>query len=335
MSLGGMKIWNKDRTSWKFDATCTAPAILGYGYYNTVYYTTTLNLGIKIPEGSDYYLWLATHAAMDYLVERSQWTPRGVYYYTTRLDSNRNVLIDSHNEYGVFGHVSSNYYSLFTFPLPDKTGKGGLKFIHGNSFSTISDISKFSFLKWKGDIDLRSGWTPSSIDSSITPNNTIVFFYLDNETVTVHKDFDGVYRLYSSGLGEYYGVVKAKVIIFGDGGIKKSRAGVRVHNPKTKEIVFDSANEIMVSPKVITMVNKGLGEYTTVPGVARPMITPTQIGGEYYAGWFGSIGVNSNGTQIAPQRGRSYYVRASHGPHWLEIKEIPVMVLDAENYFNF
>ena len=79
----------------------------------------------------------------------------------------------------------------------------------------------------------------------------------------------------------------------------------------------------------------------SIKGIRRPMVARGSVGARYFstsnAGWFCDIGLRSNGFQLSTTE--QIFAKT----YWLDsdlkfasfISEQPVMVLDAENYFNF
>lgn len=220
--------------------------------------------------------------------------------------------------------------------MPSRSGRGGLLVKGGNVFASISDVSRFMTVAWKGDIALRSGWLSTHIDPSFGFNDTMVFFYQPDPAVTVSKVAlsKNSYQLYNASGGEFGGTVNAKVVIFKSRSLTRSRAGLRLYNAQ-REMTFDSGNEILILGGLIKFKDVEINDYRHIEFVSRPMIMPDYIGAEYNNRWFADVTLKNNGYALAPAWGYSWYDGSAGGGRTYATTENPIMVIDAANYFTF
>lgn len=342
MSRYGIEVFRRDGTSIVLDHQTTVTKILGMGSKASSY--GEWNTGITIPTGHEYCLWMSSFAWLEYVVGRnggrSQWTPGRHAYNRAYLDANRVLKVNSVN-YNTA--LPASYYGVYTWPVGTVRGNYGVQFFGANNISGINDISQFTCLLFKGEIDIYNGWLPSHINAGFTPNKVICFFYTEDANKTIVTDTLGnvdnppavrSYRVFASGSGET-SPIRAKVCIFGNGALKKDNYGLEIYSSQSHSLVYNSGYDMLARPKLTLLSGMALGEKKRVPGISRPMYAPCNIGGLYSNHWQVKVWINSNGTQIGPSWGDAVYQPASYGPDTYFVGDIPILLLDAADYFRF
>ncbi|MBA5234738.1 hypothetical protein H2Y56_21905 [Pectobacterium aroidearum] len=344
MSVGGIRITNKDGSRWVFDHTCTIPALLGEHNQGGGYPPNVYNTGIVIPENYSYYVWMGSTVSLQYRIEknggRSQRTPWLYSYNRMSLNEKRELIIS--NDY--YGGVSFGAVSVFVMPENKIRGSAGVRVAKDSSISSITDVDGFAFVAWKGDVELFGGWTPSLVDPELNMYNCLVFFYTTDPNITIFKGAtiiwnngnNNAYYLFNATGSQYGGSIKAKVVIFSNKKLRKTKAGLRIYSRITKKLIYDSGNEIMVSPKFISFKDSKRDEFTSIPDVKRPMYTAMSIGSGYENHWFvSSLTLASDGYKLAVRWGMAGYDAASFGATTYQHADSKLIILDAENYFVF
>lgn len=345
----GIKIFLKNSPSYNLDKNCTS-MLISEVLYKNVYAKT----GLYVPENHDYYAYLSAACGfwdefdetaanvivgsldpIPYLDEKRQLCfKNGKYAYDFSTDRRVDVV-----GYG-------QQLVLLTWPKPKPTDGYGILLNGTNSFFYINQNDKLANVIWKGDIEIsKKGWKVNNIDSSLSLSNSFIFFYCEDETVSIGRsdalNHRGqiIYVPYDHNGSVSSRIVKVKVVIFGTGKIKTSKYGLRIYN--NKKIVYDSGNEILINPKLVSFNDSAIGQMKSIEGIKRPMFPIVSIGADYYlqqnGGWFCEIGLRSNGRQLSTTVQKTFKV------WWLEnilpidsyVSEQKVMVLDAENYFKF
>ncbi|MCB5311898.1 hypothetical protein [Yersinia intermedia] len=328
----GLRIRNPDGSSFIFNEKTTMSKILGSGSKGLTFgewYT-----GIQVPVGHDYVLWLSSYAWINYNVSNSQWVPSGYAYNQPYLDGNRVLRVNSVN-YNTA--IPATHYGVFSWPQGHAPGRYGLRVNGKNNFSSISDVSSFSVLLWKGEVDIYNGWLPQAINSAFTMDRVVCFFYTTDQSKTICMSpdpGDRVYKVWNVNGGQSGGAIRAKVCIFGNGPIVKAKYGLQIRN-SAGQVVYNSGTEIFAKPVLTSLANLSLGQLRSVPGITRPMYAPSNIGALYSYPWQVDVWVNSNGYQLCPAWGWSKNQPKSHGPYTYYVSDIPILSLDASDYFNF
>lgn len=347
MSVGGIRITNKDGSRWVFDNTCTIPALLAatvHRGYSDNHYPKNYNTYITIPEDYSYYIWIDQPIWLDYRTAknggRTQWTPSRYEYNRVSLNEKREIIVSS----DFYSGARFGLLSVFITPENKTRGTAGVRVGQDSAISSITNIDSFSFVAWKGEIELSAGWTPKLVDPELNMDNCIIFFYMQNPNVTIYKGAtvlwkdrnNNAYYLYNTTGGQYSGSVKAKVVIFANKKLRKTRAGLRIYSKITKELVYDSGNEIMVSPKFISFKDAKRDEFNTIEGVKRPMYSAMSLGSGYDNHWYvRQLALACNGYQLAVRWGMAGYDAASFGATTYQHADNQTIILDAENYFVF
>ncbi|HDL7749241.1 TPA: hypothetical protein PXP51_001580 [Yersinia enterocolitica] len=343
MSGYGLKVFRPDGTSIVLDNTTTMTKIVAMGSKTLTY--GEWNTGVTIPEGYDYFLWMTSNAWLNYIVvrhgRRSQWTPGGQAYNRVHLDTNRVLKVNSVN-YNTA--VLATYYSVCIWPTATPQGRYGVQFYGADHLSGISDVSQFSCLLFKGEVDIYNGWLPSHINPAFTPNNVMCFFYTEDASKTISVRAVRRYRtpatmegfgVFNVGGGASATPVRAKICLFGQGPLNRSQYGMEIYSRLNGSVVYNSGYDILARPRLVTLAGAELGAMRPVDGVRRPMYAPCNIGGLFSHPWQVEVWVNSNGTQIGPAWGTAFYKEASTGAYTYFIAPVPIMVLDASDYFHF
>lgn len=329
MSSYGLKINNPDGTSFIFNENTTIPKMMGSGYYGGGTAAKTIATGIYIPEGYNFYLWVNPGGWIDYKVSGSQWTPTGAFYHQGVLDGNRQVIIQSS-----WSQVLANWWAVFAYPVATKGSYGLSLNGNGSAMFRISDVSTFTKVAWKGDITISSGWKPSSI-GNFDFNTTMIFFYTTDINISVCKDGPSQsYKLYKNGGGEYSGSITVKMVVFSNGIMNRGKYGLRIYSPQNGSLVYDSSNQILVNPQLVTFPQT-LYSLISVPSISRPMYLPSSIGGFFSNQYMVDVAVVSNGYQVAAGWGTGNKQSASHGGNILSVSPNAVICIDAQDYFNF
>ncbi|MEN3259949.1 DUF6453 family protein [Sodalis endosymbiont of Spalangia cameroni] len=328
----GLRITNANGSSFLFNERCTLPQILGSGYKGTTWKGNTWCTGVSVPERWNWYLWLNQPCLLDRSRGGGSWRPTNPLPCVPYLNEQRQVCWRQDN----VNYNNSNWWAVYAWPMPSRSGRAGLLVKGGNVFASISDVSRFMTVAWKGEIALRSGWLPTHIDPSFGFNDTMVFFYQPDPAVTVSKVAlsKNSYQLYNASGGEFGGTVNAKVVIFKSRPLIRSRAGLRLYNAQG-EMTFDSGNEILILGGLIKFKDVEINDYRHIEFVSRPMIMPGYIGAEYNNRWFADVTLKNNGYALAPAWGYSWYDGSSGGGRTYATTENPIMVIDAANYFTF
>lgn len=329
MSSYGLRVNNPDGSSFIFDENTTIPKLMGSGKYEGGGALSSVPTGVYIPEGFNYYLWVNPGGWINYSVSGSQWTPDGAFYHYPQLDGARQVIIKSS-----WRQVLANWWAIYAYPTSAK-GTYGLSFRgSGSAMFRISDVSTFTKVVWKGEIQISSGWRPSSI-GNFDFNTTMIFFYTTDPNISVCKEAPTQsYKLYKNGGGEYSGSITVKLVIFANAAMNRGSYGLRIYSPTNGSLVYDSSNEILVNP-VLVNFPQALYSFTAVTGIARPMYLPSSIGGFFSNKYMVDIAVVSNGFQVAAGWGTGKRQEASHGGDILSVSPNPVICIDAQNYFRF
>ena len=348
----GIKVFTKTGTAYNLDSKCTTMSIAG-ALGSNVYPET----GLYVPEGYNYYAHLSepcgfwsfgTDSTNATIIDASS---DPIAY----LDQNRQLCFKN-GEYGrnswskypdeVYLHPQQQLV-LLTWPKSIKANGHGILFNGVSSFFQINQYSNFTNVVWKGDIEISNqGWRVSDIDPSLSNYNSFVFFYCDDPTISIGKDFERRHYDVSGYVPfDHNGhvsnrTIKVKVVIFGVGHIKTSKFGLRIY--KNKNVVYDSCNEIFINPVFTSFERYSLGQWQSINGIKRPMHATVSVGASFFNGnknqnWVCDIGVRSNGYQLSTSEQRIHKV------FWFEselnygfyISAQKVLVLDAENYFNF
>lgn len=342
MSRYGLEVFRPDGTSIVMDNQTTVAKIVGMGGKASSY--GEWNTSVTIPVGYEYFLWMSKYAWLEYIVARnggrSQFTPNRHAYNQPYLDANRVLKVNSVN-YNT--SIPASYYGVYTWPKETVQGHYGVQFFGVNNISGINDISLFSCLLFKGEIALYNGWLPSHVNPAFTPDRVMCFFYTEDTHKTLSTNAAGRYRrptivqsykVFDVGGGGSSTDLRAKVCIFGNGTLQRSHYGLEIYNANST-LVYNSGYDILARPKMVSLSGLALGEKRSIEGVTRPMYAPCNIGGLYTQHWMVDVWVNSNGTQIGPAWGHAIYKSASFGHDTYFTGDIPIMVLDATDYFHF
>lgn len=346
----GIKVFSKTGPSYNLDSNCTAMFITGV--IDQFVYPKT---GLYVPEGYDYYAHLS-HACgfADEFDENDGNVIVASADPIAYLDERRQLCFrNGKNAMGNTTHYPSevNFNSrqqlvLLTWPKPSQTNGYGILFNGVNSFFQINQTTNFSNVIWKGDVEIsNNGWRIQNINPSLTHFNSFIFFYCEDPTVSIGRSWqlgdrdDMIYVPYDHNGGVSNRNVKAKAVVFGTSAIKTSKYGLRIY--QNKLVVYDSCNEVLINPKFARFDNYQIGQMRSINGVKRPMCARVCIGAQYQifsnGGWFCDIGVRSNGYELSTTIQKTFKVwwMESDLPFNSFVSEQPIMVLDAENYFNF
>ena len=346
----GIRVFSKTGPSYDLDGNCTAMSIIGALASNV-----TTETGLYVPEGYDYHAHLsdpcgfdtyfsneinsdviyASIAPVPYLDDRRQLCFKNGKYARDYFGSPSEVTV-----------ISDQQLILLAWPKPTKASGNGILFNGVNSFFQINQNTNFTNVVWKGDIEISSdGWMVQNIDPNLSHHNSFVFFYCEDPTISIGRRWRGgdrgkmVYAPYDHNGYLSKRTIKVKAVVFGISSIKKSKYGLRIY--KKNRVVYDSCNEVLINPVITSFEKYPLGQMQSIKGIRRPMVARGSVGARYFstsnAGWFCDIGLRSNGYQLSTTEQIFYKT------YWLDsdlkfssfISEQPVMVLDAENYFNF
>lgn len=346
----GIRVFSKTGPSYDLDGNCTAMSIIGALASNV-----TTETGLYVPEGYDYHAHLSDPCGFDtyfsneinsdviytsiapvpYLDDRRQLCFKNGKYARDYFGSPSEVTV-----------ISDQQLILLAWPKPTKASGNGILFNGVNSFFQINQNTNFTNVVWKGDIEISSeGWMVKNIDPNLSYHNSFVFFYCEDPTLSIGRRWrDGdrgkmVYAPYDHNGYLSKRTIKVKAVVFGISSIKKSKYGLRIY--KKNRVVYDSCNEVLINPVITSFEKYPLGQMQSIKGIRRPMVARGSVGARYFstsnAGWFCDIGLRSNGYQLSTTEQIFYKT------YWLDsdlkfssfISEQPVMVLDAENYFNF
>lgn len=336
VSRYGLEVFRPDGTSVVMDNKTTVAKIVAMGSLESS--VGEWNTGVTIPPGHDYFLWMSSYAWLEYVVVenggKSQWTPARQAYNQSYLDTNRTLKVYSVNYNTI---IPGSYYGVYIWPAAGSVGGYGIQFMGVNNFTGISNISQFSCLLFKGEVDINDGWLPSSINPAFAADQVMCYFYTEDtsKTICISPDpHDRRYRVfYVNGGGG--ATIRAKVCIFGSGALTRNKYGLEIYSKQNGSVVYNSGYDILARPQLVPLTNTPLGSMRSVEGIARPMYAPCNIGAMYSYPWQVYVWVNSNGTQIAPAWGWARNQPASNGPLTYFVSNIPIMVLDAANYFKF
>ncbi|WP_392559803.1 hypothetical protein [Orbus mooreae] len=350
ISSFGMRVYNDNGSSFIFDEHCSACKILGVFKYYPRTYDISRRTGIYVPEGYQEAIGFSSQSVVFSDSSSGYLKYHGLGDMSYYLDEDRQIILES----GSKGTTSGNKIgekqdcTVFAWPIT-ASGNYGLSFSGYDNFSKITDMSDFSFLLYSGEVDINpGGWVPSSIDKSYDFDNTVIFFYWENPHASLVKyyDFslwdgsiiDKKYVFYDQNGNGVSEIIKAKIVIFGKGSANKSKYGIRFFGNSGGDY-FDVNDGVLIRPTFFSMGTQSLYDFKGVPGVNRPMILPTTIGG-YAKGWqidraYWELGVANNGFQLAPSPAKRKYVYYNRFDPLYVVSDYPVLVLDAENYFNF
>ena len=346
----GIKVFTKTGPAYHLDGNCSSMFIsgaLGSGVYPKT--------GLYVPNGYDYYAHLS-HACG--FVDEFDDTGANVIVASmdpvAYLDEHRQLCFkNGKNAKGSISHSTSDVFLndrqqlvLLTWPKPIGANGHGILFKGVNSFFQINQNTNFSNVIWKGDVEITNkGWRVQNINPSLTHYNSFIFFYCEDPTITIGRSWklndrdDMIYVPYDHNGGISQRAVRAKALVFGVSAIKTSKYGLRIY--KNKQIAYDSCNEVLINPVFTRFDKYSVGQMQSITGIRRPMCARVCIGAQYTSGsrggWFCDIGLRSNGYQLSTtiQKAFSVWYLETELPINSFISEQPVMVLDAENYFNF
>lgn len=332
------------------DENSTSLAICAFQYGNIKEKTD-----VYIPQG---YKWYANLSAAC----RFQAEPDGRYGLRISasiesigyLDQNRQLCFKkgvNARGYDVQTVTQTQQLIVMAYPSTEAKQNYGIAIGGMDNFFIADNKVQFANVVWKGDIILGCGetWLVSYIDKSFNASNTVVFFYCQDPSVSVGQIFKYDtnvmgYTLYDHDTGEIsYTKANVKCVVFKVSDIKLSNYGIAIFNSCGKQ-VYDSSSEILQNPNFYKFNNTRLGEMVSIPGIKRPMFPVTCIGAKYELGngndtggiW--DISLRSDGFRVST----TCQLTIDEGfPRWSDINftqfisGIPVMFIDAENYFNF
>lgn len=354
----GLQIYNNDGSSFVFDSSCSVCKILGHFYYhprNANGYNR--KTGIYIPNDYDFYVSFSRQSC--YFDGDKRWNG-GTYWGITGasdlfyyLDENRQIILTPGDKAwgsGVGDGTIAVRQDCFAIGWPkDKAGKYGVSVQGSDNFSSINDRTEFSFVAYKGEIEIpSSGWLPNQIDNAFSFKSTLVFFYWENENLSIVKytqtsawtgeTVKESYLVYDKNGKVYSGSLKAKIVIFGNKELQLSKYGMHIYN-SNGDAVYDISSGILVSPQFYSFGNSKLYELNVIPNVARPMIIPTTVGG-YAKGWqteraIWDVGLANSGKALSLSPVNKYYRKSFRHNAAFFVTNSPILILDASHYFNF
>lgn len=391
MSDYGVRIYHADGTYFDFNERTTLCCVLGGGEAVSsrnnlsvkLDYVENFNTGIHIPEGYDWWLWCAisVQPQIGLIIDTLNWGVWGFSEATAYLDGNRNInirwtltdatdgtgwVITNNTErlVGKWLSIPPTEFGVVTWPISSKRTYG-IGIYGADTMSGVFDTSKVSYLLWKGEVDIYSGWGPHDINPALNMNNCLCFFYNTDSDLSIGIDHAGKYKLWKDR-HTYAGKARVKVCIFGNDNVIPARSeyGIEIWNPDTGKLVYNSGRDALIKPQLVSMsqsVEMTLNTDGTValyrnpvktPGIRRPMYAPTNIGAgigrfvysdENYLMNIFYMWVSSDGYALRPALGgqtyraeRYTYDKYSFYRHEMyKAGSNPVMVIDAEDYFLF
>lgn len=304
--------------------------------------------------------------------------PGGYTRVTPRLDGNGQVVLDyqytHRDDYKIgssyiakdhiYGNIRCKVISWPSVNAPPEN-RYGIQLSGINNLFAIPDQSKISHLVFKGDITIWNGWTPGVIDSRLTMDNCVCFFYTQDLDLAIGIRFNGSSYSVWGKSGSSYGVALSsayvRVCIFanippGD----PERYGISIRN--NGNLIWNSTQDPLIRPAIVDM-SGGLyisGSQFFRPGIAtpfrRPMFCPACIGGgvgtwTYYNGSQPDASrvkatvssyVSSDGMNLyhgfGGREADMFGDYSSGFPAWnypeVLTSQLPVLVIDGENHFS-
>ncbi|GAA5104562.1 hypothetical protein GCM10023211_02420 [Orbus sasakiae] len=345
----GIKIFTKDSRGYHLDNNTTSMFMTAARYGDISEKTK-----IYIPKGYNYYAYLSDGCGFYDEIDNDSNMIVGSIESIAYLDENQHLCFKNgkHASYAGWGYdgrpvITKQQLIVLTWPENNTASGYGISMKGVNNFFSINGDSLFSNVIWKGDIEITNrGWSVAEINSNLSYQNSFVFFYCDDETISIGRsnritergdiillpyDLDGFISNRS---------VKAKIVVFGNDKIKTSKYGMRIYN--NKKIVYDSCNEILINPKFMEFSPHNVGQMVEVPGIKRPMFPKVTVGSKYFndksgGGYFCDIALRSNGRKVSTITQNTFKSAflESDIPISSFVSEQQVMIIDAENYFNF
>lgn len=353
----GLQIYHNDGSSFIFDSSCSACKILGhFSYYPTDANRYNRKTGIYIPNNYDFFVCFSRQSC--YFDGYKSWNGgryRGIsgasdlFYY---LDESRQIILTPGDKAwgsGVGTTIAFRQDCFVIGWLKGQAGKYGVSVQGSDNFSSINNRTEFLFVVYKGEIEITpSGWLPNQIDDAFSFKSTPVFFYWENENLSIVKytqtsawtgeTVKESYLVYDQNGNVYSGSLKAKIVIFGNKELQLSKYGMRIYN-SNGGAVYDMSSGILVSPQFYSFGNSKLYELNVIPNVARPMIIPTTVGG-YAKGWqteraLWDVGLANSGKALALSPVNKFYRKTFRHNAAFFVTNSPILILDASHYFNF
>ncbi|ECT1023908.1 hypothetical protein DPO11_28985 [Salmonella enterica] len=390
MSDYGVRIYHADGTYFDFNERTTLCCVLGGGETPNrpnvgavkLDHVENFNTGIHVPEGYDWWLWhaISVQPQIGMILGFVNWGIWGFSEATAYLDSSRNInikwtltdategtgwiIMNGHERYvGKWLQLPATEFGVVTWPVSSKRDYG-IGIYGADTMSGVFDTSKVSYLLWKGEVDIYSGWGPGNINPALNMNNCLCFFYNTDPNLCIGIDHAGKYKLWKD-CHPYAGKARVKVCIFGNDNVIPARSeyGIEIWNPDTGKLVYNSGRDALIKPQLVSMsqsVDMKLEDNVATlyrspvktPGIRRPMYAPTNIG----AGTGGFVyddenklmnifymWVSSDGYALRPAFGGQTYqtervTQAKYSAYrhaMYKAGSNPVMVIDAEDYFLF
>ncbi|WP_186369311.1 LPD38 domain-containing protein [Yersinia bercovieri] len=187
MSRYGLEVFRPDGTSVVMDNKTTVTKIAGMGSKGLSFgewYT-----GIAVPVGYDYFLWMSSYAWIDYNISGSQWVPGGFAYLQPYLDANRMLRVTPHS---LQSAIPASYYGAYIWPSSGTLSGYGIQFMGVNNFTGISNISQFTCLLFKGEIDIYDGWLPGHINAAFAADQVMCYFYTEDKSAVDKVNHSGM-----------------------------------------------------------------------------------------------------------------------------------------------
>lgn len=346
MSEYGLEVLNDD-FNIILNENCTMCCILGW--LDSVYGPT----GIYVPDGFSYYVHMnqGVGFSLSDVDSHAGWWGLGVdgaFDIKSRLDENRQVIIEPGKH--SWGNANfANQCIIVGYPINGASGNVGISFSGKNNFFSITDASLCAPVVFKGDIviDSKTGWDVSFIHPDLTFINTLMFVYSEDPNVSVGycrvdlSEDVSVRRIFAFGTDGYQLKTnyRVKAVLFSNRiSPQMGNYGLQINDVNGKS-VYNSSTGFLQNPTLHSFGAYKMRQFVGVPSVRRPMFAPYAVGAfvdfDDWAGEEKHIGFACNGFELALTYTCAFYNKWTVSSKMSFIADLPVMILDAENYFKF
>lgn len=338
----GIKIYRKDAPPYVLDSNSTMMCLDG------VALNPKGNTGIRIPDRHDYFSFLST--PIKYFI-RIVDNGEGDYKYVVSLEETEAILDENRVVNITIKEPDVNkptYQQLvvLSWLKNDQASGYGISLAGINNFAGITQDTQVIPVIWKGDVEVTSnGWSVRDVNPSLSYSNCFVMFYCNDPSITIARETytevqgDIVLMPFNLDGSISKKIVKIKVVIFGirlDKILHKN--GIEIYS--NKKIVYNSGEDILLNPRMIDFSIYNLDQFTTIPGVKRPLICCSSIGSEVKdkGGRFVDlflVALRTDGEKVSGGIISNAGYRVSNPYTKRVITKQKFLVLDASDYFSF
>lgn len=223
---------------------------------------------------------------------------------------------------------SGLFYIIYLIPQLAGGAYGSYGFnIYGNNrYIGLSDNNYIYNTSFVGEVDIYTGWRPAKINSRYTAQNSVCFFYIDNQNYSIihTNSSDLALRVFLRGTDNYtHGhSLKAKIVILERGNPVPGTWGINIY-AANGGLAFTSGQKQVGTGRIGRIRDVGA---TVFEGISRPMFIPQNVAtkGDYqYA-----LGNSGNAILPVPYRWNTT-------TRYLQMSELNSLFIDAADYFHF